>query len=169
MFRLLKTILLSLLMLTFVACNRDDDPTDSAQLRGTLTCEVDGQPWEADFLAQAQYSDDGSRQVLTIIGQRSSDNSQVQLILNPFSGAGTYQIVKGDFSETDQGRYTGENPVADTYTTLSGAGSGSIEVAEFATDGQAVGTFSFTALNANRGNAKVEVTNGSFDLAVDSQ
>lgn len=133
---------------------------------GTLECQVNGTPWEGDFIAMASLSGDASREVLTITGQQDSDNSQVQVILNPFTGPGTYTIVEGDFSETDQGRYTGSNALTQTFTTMSGLGEGTIEVTEFSADGQAQGTFSFTAVNATSGNEEVEITQGTFDLEV---
>lgn len=135
-------------------------------VEGTLTCQVDGADWTGDFIAQALLSSTGADDVLTITGQQSDGNTQVQVILNPFTGPGTYTIVKGNFAETNMGRYTGRNPLTQTFTTMSGLGEGSIEITDFEADGKVKGSFSFTAVNAASGNAEVAITNGMIDLEV---
>lgn len=135
-------------------------------VEGTLTCQVDGADWTGDFIAQALLSSTGADDVLTITGQQSDGNTQVQVILNPFTGPGTYTIVKGNFAETNMGRYTGSNPLTQTFTTMSGLGEGSIEITDFEADGKVKGSFSFTAVNAASGNAEVAITNGMIDLEV---
>lgn len=156
----LPLILCSIL---FTACKDDDSPEDQDPADGTLTCNVDGQAWEGSLVAQALYTTD-NRKTLTLTGQQAGDNSQVQVIVTPFDGVGTYTATLGDFTATIGARYTGSNPVTDTYTSSAGQGSVMVEVTSFEATGRVKGTFSFTAKNTS--SQDISVTNGVFDIKI---
>ncbi|MEM6261137.1 MAG: DUF6252 family protein [Bacteroidota bacterium] len=169
MMTLRNLFFLLMISMLVVACGNDDDgddPTSSEQVNGTMTCKVDGTDWTGNFIVQATYSAGSGADVLTITGQQSSDNSQIGLILNPFTGPGTYTVNQGNFTATSQARYSGPNPVTNTFTTIGGLGSLTIVVSEFDADGKVKGTFEFTGVNAASGNADITVTEGSFDIEV---
>lgn len=155
----MKSLLIAALSfsLLFMSCSKDKDETnpDNSTTQGnSLTCKVDGNAWTASLAVVATNSGG----VLTVTGS-DSNAGQCQITLMNVKGTGTYELG-GSATNPNTGRWTqGLDPNNDTFTTMMGIGSGSVEITEL-TSSKVSGTFSFTAKNMN--SQGVSITDGSF-------
>lgn len=125
---------------------------------GSMSCEVDGDKFKANIAVVATWESD----LLTVTGS-GNIAEQCQIIIYDCPGDGTYEIT-ADLTERNQGRWTGSvDPSTGTYTTMSGLGSGTVEITKL-TEKTVKGTFSFTAQNTE--GTEVSVTSGEFSADV---
>ena len=140
-------------------CSKDDDenePENNNPTTGAMTLKAGGTDWSASLAVVA--TNEGG--VLTVTGSDSNAH-QCQLIISNPSGTGTYPLG-GAITNQSNGRWTvglGQN---DTYMTMLGQGSGTVEITELSST-SVKGTFSFTAKNG--AGEEVSITNGSFNAA----
>jgi len=137
-------------------CNKKDDENaepDNNTSTGTFTCKVNGTSWTASLAVVATNSGG----VLTVTGS-DSNAGQCQVIISNPSGTGTYALG-GSMTNQSNGRWTQGTGQEDTFTTMLGQGSGSVEITELS-DTKVKGNFSFTAKNS--AGTDVSITEGSF-------
>lgn len=152
-----KLILIAFLATSILAgCSKDDDetePENNTPTGNSLTCKVDGTAWNASLAVVATNTGG----VLTVTGS-DSNSGQCQIILFNPTGTGSYTLG-GGMTNQSNGRWTEGVGQEDTYTTMLGQGSGSVEITELS-DTKVKGTFSFTAKNS--AGTDVSITEGSF-------
>lgn len=134
------------------SCDKNDDDNNNGT-GGSMSARVDGTSWTAS-LAVAAANTNG---VLSVTGS-GSDGTQCNITLYNIPGTGTY-TVGGDPSNANTGRWTGSINAVDTYTTMVGQGTGTVEITEL-TASKVSGSFSFTAKNTLQN--QVSVTQGTF-------
>lgn len=152
------------------SCKSDDDGGGGGGASaGTISAKVDGSNFESSGqLASASYVAAG--QALTIIGIDMSGRS-INLIVNGFDGSpGTYDIG-GDNLVFVVGTYT-EGSVGGSQSWVapyaeSGV-AGEINISEFSASGSVKGTFHFRGRNQDNTSSFKEITQGAFNLTVQS-
>ncbi|MEZ5084064.1 MAG: DUF6252 family protein [Bacteroidales bacterium] len=132
--------------------NNNQTPTN-----GAMTCKVNGTSWTAS-LAVVATDENG---LLTVTGSDSNAH-QCQVSVFNHTGTGTYSLG-GSITNPNLGRWTEGLSQNDTYSTMVGLGSGTLEITEL-TATNVKGTFSFTAKNG--AGTEVSVTEGSFDAPI---
>lgn len=140
------------------SCKKDDDDNPNPEnnnTNGTMTAKVDGVDFDATLAVQATLD-----QGVFVVAGNNGNAQQIQITLNNISSSGTYQIG-GSMTNPNMGLYVDGPSAAESYTTIVGVGSGTVEITEL-TDTSAKGTFSFTARNT-AGDEK-SVTEGAFDV-----
>jgi len=163
----MKTRLLLFLLLSvgvvLTSCKKDDDEENNpggstpTPTQGTMNCKVDGTDWSASLAVVATNSNG----VFTVTGS-DANAMQCQVTLMNVNGPGTYQIG-GSMTNPNSGRWTASTDPADTYSSMLGQGSGTVEITVL-TDTKTEGTFSFTAKNTAQ--TTVSVTQGSFSADI---
>ena len=160
--RLMLLFLLSV-GVVLTSCKKDDEDDDNpggntpAPTQGTMTCKVDGADWSASLAVVATNSGG----VFTVTGSDGSAK-QCQVTLMNVNGPGTYQIG-GSMTNPNAGRWTASTDPADTYSSMLGQGSGTVEITVL-TATKTEGTFSFTAKNTAQ--TTVSITEGSFSADI---
>lgn len=158
-----KTFFYALMVFSvaLASCNKDDDdnanPDNPNTGSGTMTATVNGNSFDATLAVQAVYENG----VLSVAGNNGNAQQLQITLLNP-DGTGTYQIG-GNMANPNTGMYVDGPSAEETYTTMVGVGTGSVEITEF-TDSKVKGFFSFTARNT--AGDEVSVTNGQFDVNI---
>ena len=153
--------LLSLAMLAgmvLISCNKDDDDNggddnNNIPSGNMMKCQVNGTAWEAT-LAVVATSDPA---VVTCTGSDSNSRQLMFSINNP-DGTGTYQLG-GSLTNPNMGRWTQGLGQNDTYTTMLGQGSGTVNITAMDDNGFS-GTFEFTAKNG--AGEEVSIASGEF-------
>ena len=143
-------------MTMFVACSDDSDDAVPS-VGGTLTATVDGVDFTATLGAIATSGTSGVGEVVTVTGS-DANGQQIQVIATGVTGTGTYSF--SGITASNSGRWTAGISPSDTYVTLVGQGSGTLEITSMDAN-TVVGTFSFDA--ANTDGRSVSVTNGQFN------
>lgn len=162
-------VLLLITTLNF-SCKSDDDGGGGGNAAvGTLSAKVDGSNFEASGqLATAAYVASG--QALTLYGTDMSGRN-INLIVNGFDGSpGTYEIggdnlvfVVGTYTEANtSGAQSWVAPYEDSGV------AGEIKISEFSTSGSVKGTFRFRGRNQENTSSFKEITDGAFNLTVQS-
>jgi hypothetical protein len=160
-----------LILLTVVACKKDDDGGENgAAGDGIIQAKVGGTAWTSVKMStSAQYVAAGK--ALTILGVDMGGKT-VNLIINNYDGStGTWQIPNS----------VGGIGVVATYIEASISGSktwvapyagsgviGEIKISEFVKTGNVKGTFKFKARNQNDNTDFKDITEGSFNVKVNS-
>lgn len=157
-----KVIFLAMMAvsISLASCKKDDDdnpdPENNNTSNGTMTAKVDGVDFEATLAVQASL-DEG----VFVVAGNNGNSQQIQITLNGVSSAGTFQIG-GSATNPNMGLYVDGPSAEESYTTIVGVGSGTVELTEL-TDSSAKGTFSFEARNTP--GDVVNVTEGSFEVS----
>jgi hypothetical protein len=146
------------------ACKKDDGDDDTGNGgntptpgQGTMTCKVDGNDWSASLAVVATNSNG----VFTVTGS-DANAKQCQVTVMNVNGPGTYELG-GSMTNPNTGRWTASTDPADTYSSMLGQGSGTVEITTLTTT-KAEGTFSFTAKNTAQ--QQVSITSGSFSADI---
>jgi Family of unknown function (DUF6252) len=167
----MKNVLIIFLMsLTVMACNKsDDDGGDDPQVAtGTFKAQVDGASFEGIEGTVVAQVNSGT---LSISGG-TSDSENLQMIIVSFDGTGTYPL-----NFTNLGTYSylpdPSNPDPNTvvvYTTVGDATGNNGELKVSSYDGNIIkGTFTFTGFNLDDMSDTVSVTSGQFEIEVTQQ
>lgn len=149
--------------IVMTACKKDEGEDDNpggntpTPTQGTLACKVDGADWSASLAVVATNSGG----VFTVTGS-DSQAKQCQVSIMNINGPGTYQIG-GGLTNPNAGRWTASTDPADTYSTMLGMGTGTVEITVL-TATHAEGTFSFTAKNTAQ--QEIGITSGSFSADI---
>ncbi|NOX87369.1 MAG: hypothetical protein GXO86_15660 [Chlorobi bacterium] len=154
----IRNLALALTLITgvvFSGCKKSNDDNPVAG-NGTMSLKHDGQAWTATLSVQGVNTNG----VVSITGSDSNAN-QAQVNIYQANGPGTYKIGPSG-NAGSMGRWTQGIGQTDTYTANNVIGTGEVTFTEL-TDKKAAGTFKFTAYNTAQ--AKVEVTEGKFDVS----
>ena len=143
-----------------ISCSKDDDDGDNGDNNNNIPsgnmmkCKVDGAAWEASLAVVA--SSDPT--VVTCTGSDSNSRQLMFSINNP-DGTGSYALG-GSMTNPNMGRWTTGLGQNDTYTTMLGQGSGTVNITAMDAEGFS-GTFEFTAKNG--AGEEVTISSGEFD------
>ncbi len=152
------SLLLMFVLFLTPSCG-DDDGGGSSDLGGSMTCKVDGSDWTAQLGAQAIRSTTVNADILTISGS-TNDGSQITLVINDYSGPGTYQITS-TLTESSFAQLVED--VTSVCSTTLGQGTGTITIDS---EGDTYeGTFSFNCANL-ASSGSTQITDGEFDAEV---
>lgn len=164
----IKYVVIILLTIVSVACNKsDDDGGDNPQGgEGTFTASIGGTNFSGSVAANATESNANGVTIITMLAS-DADGKAINIIINPFDGPGTYDI--SDDSVFTTASYTEadvNNPMNSMIWVAPYANSGmvgQINVSE-KTDASIKGTFNFEGKLQN-GDSLKNITNGAFNLS----
>lgn len=161
-----------LILLTVVACKKDDDGGDGGTAgEGLITAKVGGSGWTSIKMStSAQYVSAGK--VLTMLGADMSGKT-INIIINNYDGSiGTWQIPNSVGSIGVVASYVEVNLGSTPKTwaaPYSGSGViGEVKISEFSKSGNVKGTFKFKARNQADNSDFKDITEGSFNIKVNS-
>lgn len=162
-----KTNLVFILMLSIglvlSSCSKDDDDdgdnggNNPTPTQGTMTLKIDGADWNASLAVVATHSGG----VFSVTGSDAS-SKQCGITANGVNGTGSYELG-GSLTNPNMGRWTIGTGQADTYTTLLGQGSGTLNI-NVLTETKTEGTFEFTAKNG--AGETVTISSGTFSTDI---
>ncbi|MGF1923634.1 MAG: DUF6252 family protein [Bacteroidia bacterium] len=167
-----KLFLGCLLLLTVAACKKDDDGGDGgAAGEGTMTAKIGGATWtSAKMSTSAQYITVAKS--LTMLGTDASGKAMNILINNYDGSTGTWQIPNSVGVIGVVATYTEVNLGSSSKTwaaPYSNSGViGEIKISEFSKTGNVKGTFKFKARNQADNADFKDITEGSFNVKVNS-
>lgn len=149
-------------LIVFTSCSKDDDEGENNNnnpnpTTGAMTCKVNGTAWTATLAVVATNANG----LLTVTGSDSNAH-QCQATVFNHTGVGSYPLG-GSMTNPNTGRWTEGLGQNDTYSTMLGLGTGTIEITEI-TATNVKGTFSFTAKNG--AGTEVSITEGSFNAPI---
>ncbi len=157
MYRTIRPVALTALLLSIAACGSDTGPSDPPDLpNGTMSARIDGSSWSATIAIFATYNNG----ILAIAGGDAVSGGTRTI------GIGAQVTAPGTFP------IGGTNPAnglvtigTSTWQAAAGIGSGSITITAISATG-ARGTFQFNALPVANTPATGTraVTEGSFDV-----
>lgn len=152
----LASIILFPSVLTLTSCNSDNDNDDGGifiPVEPFMSADIDAEAWDAEFII---FTAPSGHLIVDGIGD---DGTAIKLVIDNYSGIGSYNFSPSDFST-----YASWQDTDNSFFTYL-AGSGVIEVTsdeEGELGRQVSGTFNFTANNVNQGVSTINVTNGEF-------
>ncbi|MEZ4858552.1 MAG: hypothetical protein R2781_07050 [Flavobacteriaceae bacterium] len=165
--KILSFFLFASLVLT--SCKKDDDGGGDPQAAsGTMTAKVNGANFESleGTVAAQESNSNGVRAIGISAGTVNSEN--LQMIIQNFDGVGTYELNIfniGTYSYLPDPNNPDPSTVV-VYMAVNGTTSGGeVNISSYSSD-RVKGTFSFTGYNIEDNTDTVQVTNGSFDIAV---
>lgn len=169
----LSKLFLGLLLVASVsACKKDKDGGDGGSAaEGTIKAKIGGTSWTSIKMStSAQYVSAGK--ILTIMGVDASGKT-INLIINGYDEkTGTWEINSSTIANTASYVETNISSPSSSKTwaaPYSGSGAiGKIQISEFSKTGNVKGTFNFKARNQNDNADFKEVTEGSFNVKVNS-
>lgn len=162
---------LLMIIVAISACKKDNDGGDSVAGDGVVQAKIGGSSWTSIKMStSAQYVSAGKS--LTLLGVDGSGKS-INIIVNNYDGStGTWSIpnsvggigVVASYIEVSLGGST------KTYAApYSGSGViGEVKISEFSKTGNVKGTFKFKARNQSDATDFKDVTEGSFNVKVNS-
>lgn len=167
-----KLFLSCLILLTVAACKKDDDGGDGgAAADGVVQAKIGGASWTSIKMStSAQYVSAGK--VLTMMGADMSGKT-INIIINNYDGStGTWQIPNSVGSIAVVASYIEVNLGSTPKTwaaPYSGSGViGEVKISEFSKTGNVKGTFKFKARNQADNADFKDITDGSFNIKVNS-
>lgn len=167
----IKTLIISILILFTISCNRDKLPEPTESGNHTFGSLVDGNEWRArggsgknpkTFLGKRIGKD---LYFIHINAYRKKDESNIKIDYDYISGVGTYKIW-GDGTRLDSLMFMTyedeENGFCRTVELIPGI----LEITHFDTEKQVIsGKFEFNAVCENK--TVIKIRNGRFDLEYD--
>jgi len=170
--KLLKNLMFGcFILLTVVACKKNNDGgSDGAAGDGIIQAKIGGTSWSSIKMStSAQYVSAGKS--LTMLGVDMGGKT-INIIINNYDGStGTWQIPNSVGSIGVVATYI-EASVSSSKTWVapySGSGViGEVKISEFSKTGNVKGTFKFKARNQNDNADFKDITEGSFNVKVNS-
>ncbi len=162
-FKLLKILFLSLLTISFVGCNEDDDSNDSGVNEGQLIATIDGVSYSADGTNASTVLFNGTFNLTT----NNPTTGETITITVSNASVDTFDL-SSNANSLNGGAYTlnGEN----AYLSNFEGGSGTINITKLDTENLlASGTFEFVGVresfddNGNIITETVTITSGEFN------
>jgi len=160
-----------LMVLTIAACKKDDDGGDGGSAtEGIVQAKIGGASWTSIKMStSSQYVAAGKS--LTLMGVDMSGKT-INLIINNYDGStGTWQIPNSAGSIGVVATYIEANLGAPKTWVAPYAGSGvigEVKISEFSKTGNVKGTFKFKARNQSDASDFKDITEGSFNVKVNS-
>lgn len=163
-----------LILLTVVACKKDNDGGNGGSAgEGTIQAKIAGSSWTSIKMStNASYI--SAAKALTLMGTDASGKN-ITIIINGYDGTtGTWEIPNGVGGIAITASYVETNianPTASkTYVApYSGSGIiGKVQISEFSKTGSIKGTYNFKARNQKDSGDFKEVTEGSFNIKVNN-
>lgn len=149
----LKNLLLFVCLAAFISCSDATDEDLGLTGEGTFTAKVDGTVFTS---LKATVGASVTNGIAAIQGSKS-DGEYIRINIMNYTGVGTY--TSGDaMSNLNMMQYGTISPIASWVSTFT-EGSGTIKITED-TATTVKGTFSFTAVNDDKGSKTI--TEGKF-------
>lgn len=160
-----------LMLMTVAACKKDDKGGDSSAADGVVQAKIGGSSWTSIKMStSAQYVSAGK--ALTMMGVDASGKT-INIIINNYDGStGTWSIPNSIGSIGVVASYIEVSLGASSKTyaaPYSGSGViGEVKISEFSKTGNVKGTFKFKARNQSDNTDFKDITDGSFNIKVNS-